>query len=365
MIRKPSDLHEFGTVSIIMRMLKMPDGRVRILVQGFSRAKVEFFDESKPYLTAKVQPKTEPQVIADSIELEALIRNVKSSLEKIVSLGKNISADLVAIATNLDDPARLADLVASNLDLKVEKAQEVLELVEPIERLRRVNELMAKEMEVLEIQNDINTQARGEMDKNQREFYLRQQMKAIQQELGEGNELQEEIEQYRDKIKKAKMPEEVAEEAERQLSRLERMHPDAAETATLRNYLDWMIQLPWTKSTKDNLDLKKAQKILDEDHFGLEKVKERIIEHLAVRKLKKDSRGPILCFVGPPGVGKTSLGKSVARALGRKFVRMSLGGVHDEAEIRGHRRTYVGAMPGRIIQSIASSRNEQSCLHDG
>jgi len=352
---KASDLHDFGTVSIIMRMLKMPDGRVRILVQGFSRAKVEFFDESKAYLTAKVQPKTEPQVIADTVELEALIRNVKSSLEKIVSLGKNISADLVAIASNLDDPARLADLVASNLELKVEKAQEVLELVDPIERLRRVNELMAKEMEVLEIQNDINAQARGEMDKNQREFYLRQQLKAIQQELGEGNELQEEVEVYRAKIKKAKMPEDVTEEAERQLSRLERMHPDAAETATLRNYLDWMIQLPWGKSTKDNLDLKKAQKILDEDHFGLEKIKDRIIEHLAVRKLKKDSRGPILCFVGPPGVGKTSLGKSVARALGRKFVRMSLGGVHDEAEIRGHRRTYVGAMPGRIIQSIAQA----------
>src|SRR5437867_530073 len=349
---KAQDLHDFGTVSVVMRMLKLPDGRVRILVQGFSRAHVEHFDESKPYLTAKVQPKTEPQVIADSIELEALIRNVKSSLEKVVSLGKNISADLVAIASNLDDPARLSDLVASNLELKVEKAQEVLELVDPVERLRRVNELMAKEMEVLEIQNDINTQARGEMDKSQREFYLRQQMKAIQQELGEGNELQEEIEQYRKKIKKAKMPSEVTEEAERQLGRLERMHPDAAETATLRNYLDWMVSLPWAKATKDNLDLKKAQKILDDDHYGLEKVKDRIVEHLAVRKLKKDTKGPILCFVGPPGVGKTSLGKSIARALGRKFVRMSLGGVHDEAEIRGHRRTYVGALPGRIIQSI-------------
>ncbi len=214
---------------------------------------------------------------------------------------------------------------------------------------------MAKEIEVLEIQNDINAQARGEIDKSQREFYLRQQMKAIQQELGEGNEVQEEIEQYRAKIKKAKMPEDVAEEAVRQLGRLERMHPDAAETATLRNYLDWMVSLPWTKATKDNLDLKKAQRILDEDHYGLEKIKERILEHLAVRKLKKDSKGPILCFVGPPGVGKTSLGRSIARALGRKFVRMSLGGVHDEAEIRGHRRTYVGAMPGRIIQSISQA----------
>src|SRR5213594_2765333 len=349
---KAEDLHDFGTVSVIMRMLKLPDGRVRILVQGFSRAKVEYFDDSKAYITAKVEPKTEPQVVPDSPELEALIRNVKSSLEKMVSLGKNISPDLVAIATNIDEPGRLSDLVASNLDLKIDKAQEVLEVLDPVGRLRRVHELMAKEIGVLEIQNDINTQARGEMDKSQREFYLRQQMKAIQQELGEGNELQEEIEQYRRKIKKAKMPSEVSEEAERQLGRLERMHPDAAETATLRNYLDWMVSLPWSKYTKDNLDLKKAQKILDEDHYGLEKIKERIVEHLAVRKLKKDTKGPILCFVGPPGVGKTSLCQSIARAMERKFVRMSLGGVHDEAEIRGFRRTYIGSQPGRIVQSL-------------
>ena len=349
---KAEELHKFGSVSVIMRMLKLPDGRVRILVQGLSRAKVEYYDESQPYLVAKVQPQTEPQVPPDSPELEALVRNVKASVEKAVTLGKNISQDLVAIVSNLNDPGRLADLVASNLDLKVDKAQEVLEIIDPVLRLRRVHELLATELEVLEIQNSINTQARGEMDKSQREFYLRQQMKAIQQELGEGNELHEEIEQYRQKIKKAKMPAEVGEEAERQVSRLERMHPDAAETTTLRNYLDWMTQLPWAKATKDNLDLGKAQKILDEDHYGQEKIKERIIEHLAVRKLKKKTRGPILCFVGPPGVGKTSLGKSIARALGRKFVRMSLGGVHDEAEIRGHRRTYVGAMPGRIIQSI-------------
>src|SRR5438093_5224095 len=277
----------------------------------------------------------------------------------MVSLGKNNSPECVAIATKIDEPARLSDLVASNLDLKIDRAQEVLELLDPVARLRRVHELMAKEIGVLEIQNDINTQARGEMDKSQREFYLRQQMKAIQQELGEGNELQEDIEQYRTKIKKAKMPPDVAEEAERQLGRLERMHPDAAETATLRNYLDWMVALPWSKSTKDNLDLKKTQKILDEDHYGLEKVKDRIVEHLAVRKLKKDTKGPILCFVGPPGVGKTSLGKSIARALGRKYGRMALGGVHDEAEIRGHRRTYVGAMPGRVIKALrdTGSRN--------
>jgi ATP-dependent Lon protease len=349
---KVEDLYRVGTVSVIMRMLKLPDGRIRVLVQGFSRAEVENYDDSKPYLVAKVVPKAEPTVTTDSVELEALIRTVKASLEKAVSLGKNMSQDLVAIAANLDDPARLADLVASNLDLKVDKAQQVLELIDPTARLRLVHELLAKEIDVLEVQNDINTQARGEIDKSQREFYLRQQMKAIQQELGEGNEVQEEIEAYRTKIKKTKMPPDVAEEAERQLGRLERMHPDAAETATLRNYLDWMVGLPWSKSTKDNLDLKKAQRILDEDHYGLEKIKERILEHLAVRKLKKDSKGPILCFVGPPGVGKTSLGRSIARALGRKFVRMSLGGLHDEAEIRGHRRTYVGAMPGRIIQSI-------------
>src|SRR5262252_9394430 len=352
---RAEDLHDFGTVSVIMRMLKLPDGRVRILVQGFSRAQVEYFDETQPYLVAKVQPKAEVEAVAESVEQEALIRNVKSAIEKAVALGKNLSQDLVAIITSLDDPGRLSDLVASNLDLKVDKAQEVLELVDPIQRLRRVHELLAKELEVLEVQHEINQQARGEIDRSQREFYLRQQMKAIQQELGEGNEVQEEIEQYRAKIKKAKMPEEVAEEAVRQLGRLERMHPDAAETATLRNYLDWMVSLPWSKSTKDNLDLTKAQQILDEDHYGLGKIKDRIIEHLAVRKLKKDSKGPILCFVGPPGVGKTSLGKSIAKALGRKFVRMSLGGVHDEAEIRGHRRTYVGAMPGRVIQSISQA----------
>ncbi len=221
-----------------------------------------------------------------------------------------------------------------------------------MERLRRVHELMTKELEVLTMQQEISSQAKGEMDRSQREFFLRQQLKAIQAELGEGNELGEEIAQLRDKAQKAKMPKPVLEEVERQLKKLERMHPDAAETATLRNWLDWMVTLPWGQSTKDNLDLKEAQRILDEDHYGLEKVKERIVEYLAVRKLKEKTKGPLLCFVGPPGVGKTSLGKSIARALGRKFVRLSLGGVKDEAEIRGHRRTYVGSMPGRIVQGI-------------
>ena len=347
----PGDVFESGTVAIIMRMLKLPDGRIRILVQGVSRARINFIEEAAGYLQARVESlqETAPQ---ESLELEALIRNVRASMEKAVTLGKNISPEVMAIVANVDDAGRLADLAASNLELKVEDAQTVLEQLEVTMRLRRVNELLAKEIEVLTVQQEINTQAKGEIDRSQREFYLRQQLKAIQTELGEGNELAEDISGYREKIAKSKMSKAVEEEVDRQLKKLERMHPDAAETATLRNWLDIMVALPWSKSSRENLDLKKAQKILDEDHYGLEKVKERIIEALAVRKLRDKPKGVIMCLVGPPGVGKTSLGKSVARALNRKFVRLSLGGVHDEAEIRGHRRTYVGAMPGRIIQAI-------------
>jgi ATP-dependent Lon protease len=243
--------------------------------------------------------------------------------------------------------------VASNLDLKIDDAQNILKIIDPVQRLKKVHELLNKEIELLNMQQEINSHAREEIDKSQREYFLRQQLKAIQNELGEGNDLAEEVEQFRDKARKAKMPPKVLEEVERQVNKLERMHPDSAETATVRNYLDWMVNLPWSAQTKDTLDLKKAQRILDEDHYGLETIKERIIEYLAVRKLKKKMRGPILCFVGPPGVGKTSLGRSIARALGRKFVRISLGGIRDEAEIRGHRRTYVGSMPGRIVQGIS------------
>ncbi len=354
------DLYSMGTVSLIMRMLKLPDGRIRILSQGLARAKVEYFDEdSKPYLQAKVTVVQEPAMESLPVEVTALVRNTRNSMEKAVSLGKNISSEVMVLMANLDDPGRLADLVASNLELRTQEAQVALELVDPISRLKKIHELLTKEVELLTVQQEISNQARGEIDKSQREFYLRQQMKAIQQELGEGSELADEIQQLREKIANAKMPKEVTEECERQVKKLERMHPDSAETATIRNHLDWMVSLPWSVSTKDNLDLRRAQEILDQDHYGLEKVKERIVEYLAVRKVKGDAKGPILCFVGPPGVGKTSLGKSIARALDRKFVRLSLGGVHDEAEIRGHRRTYVGAMPGRIIQHIhqASSNN--------
>jgi len=355
----PEDVYSVGTVALIMRMLKLPDGRIRVLVQGIGRARIQSFEEGHPHLQARVEPVVEPEVKEKGLEVEALMRNVKAALEKSANLGKPISPEVIVIATNMEEPGRLADLTASNLDLKVEGAQEILEAVDPVERLRKVHELTAKELEVLAMQQEISSQAKGEMDRSQREFFLRQQLKAIQSELGEGNELSEEITQLREKAHKAKMPKPVLEEVERQLKKLERMHPDSAETATLRNWLDWMVTLPWGKSTKDNLDLAEAQRILDEDHYGLEKVKERIIEYLAVRKLKDKMKGPLLCFVGPPGVGKTSLGKSIARALGRKFVRLSLGGVKDEAEIRGHRRTYVGSMPGRIIQGIqqAGSNN--------
>ncbi|HRJ88899.1 MAG: endopeptidase La [Blastocatellia bacterium] len=347
-----ADLYTVGTVAIIMRMLKLPDGRIRILIQGLSRTKVDSIDSTGDYVKAGITPISEPLAPDNSLEVEALVRNVRGSMERAASLGKGISPEVLAIIANLDDAGRLADLSASNLELKVEDAQSVLDIAEPVKRLRRVNELLSKEIDVLTVQQEINTQARADIDRSQREYFLRQQLKAIQSELGEGNELYEEIEQYRDKILKAKMPENAEEESLRQLKKLERMHPDTAETATLRNWLDIMTELPWSKQSKDNLILKKAEKILDDDHYGLERVKERIVESLAVRKLMEKPKGSILCLVGPPGVGKTSLGRSVARALNRKFVRLSLGGLHDEAEIRGHRRTYVGAMPGRIIQAV-------------
>ncbi len=349
---KAKDHYKAGTVAVIMRMLKLPDNRVRVLVQGVARAKVTEFIEGRQFAEAVIERIDESQPASSGLEQEALIRAVKRSLEKSVNLGKAISSEVMVVATNLESPGRLADLVASNLELKIEDAQETLETVDPLKRLRKVHDLLNKETELLQMQQEINTHTREEIDRSQKEYFLRQQMKAIQQELGEGNELAEEIEALRVKARKAKMPEKVAEEFDRQLGKLERMHPDAAETATLRNYLDWVVEVPWSKETKDNLDIRKARAILDEDHFGLEKVKDRILEYLSVRKLKKKMKGPILCFVGPPGVGKTSLGRSIARSLGRNFVRISLGGVRDEAEIRGHRRTYVGAMPGRIIQGM-------------
>jgi len=348
----PDDLYSIGTVGMIMRMLKLPDGRVKVLVQGISKAKVLEFSQREPFYTATIEKIVDQKVAEMTIETEAIIRTVKEQLDKAVSLGKTILPDIMVVVENLDDPGRLADLVASNLGLKTEQAQEVLEIVDPIQRLKKVSDVLSREIELLIVQQKIQTEARGEIDKTQREYFLREQLKAIQKELGEIDERAEEINEFRKKVEEAKMPEKVMKEAEKQLKRIAKMHPDSAEAATVRTYLEWMVEIPWSKSTKDKLDIAAAEKVLNKDHYDLEKVKERILEYLSVRKLKEKMKGPILCFIGPPGVGKTSLGKSIARALGREFVRMSLGGVRDEAEIRGHRRTYVGALPGRIIQGI-------------
>ncbi|MGC2424004.1 MAG: endopeptidase La [Nitrospirota bacterium] len=348
----PKDLYPVGTVGMIMRMLKLPDGRVKVLVQGMSKARIKDFVQTEPYFLVNIEKITEPKDEKLTLEAEALMRNVKEQLEKMITLGKMLLPDIMVIVENIDDPGKLADLVASNLGLKVDVAQEVLEILDPKERLIKVNEIISKELEVLTMQQKIQASARGEIDKSQREYFLREQLKAIQKELGETDERTEEINDLRKKVEEAKMPEKVLAETEKQLKRLERMHPDAAESAVIRSYIETLAELPWSITTQDNLDIKGAKKILDEDHYDLEKVKDRILEYLAVRKLKDKLKGPILCFVGPPGVGKTSLGKSIARALGREFFRMSLGGIRDEAEIRGHRRTYVGALPGRIIQGI-------------
>ncbi len=349
----PADLPEIGTAASVLRMLKLPDGRIRLLVQGLARVKIDAFVQEIPYLRAKASRILEPETPKPlSEEFEAMIRSAKEGLEKAVSLGKAISPEVMLIAAGLEDPARLADLIASNLDLKVEETQKILEVLSPVERLKAVLDILRREIRVLTVQQEISGAARGEIDKSQREYFLRQQLKAIQQELGMTDDLSEDLEAYRAKIADKNVPPEAVEEIEKQIKRLERGSPDSAETGMLRTYLDWLTGLPWGITSQDNLDLVRARQILDEDHFGLEKVKERIVEFLAVRKLAPDSKGPILCFVGPPGVGKTSLGRSIARALDRKFFRLSLGGVRDEAEIRGHRRTYIGALPGRIIQGI-------------
>jgi ATP-dependent Lon protease len=351
------DLYPVGTASTIMRLLKLPDGRVRILVQGLARARLEHVSLTEPCLVARIRLLPAPPAPAPTVELEALCRSVKEGLERAAALGRSLSSDVLGLASQLGDPGRLADLVAGNLDLKVAEAQQVLETFDPVVRLEQVSELLAREIQVLTMQHEITSQARGEMDRSQREYFLRQQLKAIQEELGEGDELATEISHYRKLAEEKELPEEAREELERQIRRLERSHPDSAETSILRSYLDWLTALPWARVSADNLDLAHARQVLDEDHYNLEKIKERILEFLAVRKLTADrghsgSRSPILCFVGPPGVGKTSLGRSIARALERKLVRLSLGGVKDEAEIRGHRRTYIGALPGRVLQGL-------------
>jgi ATP-dependent Lon protease len=349
---KPSDIFTVGTVSRILRMLKLPDGRVKALVQGFAKARIKRYVQKKSLFRVNIEILDEPEVSETELSVEALMRNVRENSEKILALRGEMSGDVGGILESIDEPGKLADLVASNLRLKIDEAQKVIELIDPLERLQMVHELLSREVELSAMQAKIQSDVKDEISKSQRDYFLREQMRAIHRELGELDEKSQEIDDYKRRIKRARMSKEAHDEAEKQLRRLEQMHPDAAESSVVRTYLDWLTELPWQKNTTDVLDIQKAKSILDRDHFGLDKIKDRILEYLSVRKLNPDIKGSILCFVGPPGVGKTSLGQAIAKAMRRKFVRISLGGMRDEAEIRGHRRTYIGAMPGRILQGL-------------
>ena len=349
----PESIFNVGTVAMVMRMRKLPDGRIKILAQGIAKARITAFEQSVPFYQVRIE--RIPEQLSNTERRpqdESLMRAVRDQLEKVINLGKILSPDLLLVVDEIADAGRLADLVTSNLGLKVSESQDILETMDPGERLGKVRDILAKELEILNMQQKIKSQAKEEMSKSQREHFLREQMRAIKSELGENDPKADEVAELRNKIDAAPMTEEIRAEAYKQLNRLERMHPDSSEATIVRTYLDWMCDLPWNKASVDKLDLVEAKKVLDQDHFDLDKVKERILEFLAVRKLKQSNKGPILCLSGPPGVGKTSLGKSIARSMGRQFIRISLGGVHDEAEIRGHRRTYVGALPGRLIQAL-------------
>ena len=352
----PESIFNVGTVAMITRMRRLADGRIKILIQGISKAQITSYIQTQNYLEVRIQcfPKENETHIPeqDQLEAKALIRSLKDLLEKIIAHGKMLSPDILLVLDDVIHPGRIADLVASNLNLKVPDAQNIMETHDPIARLRIVLEYLTNELEVLAMQEKIKNTAKDEMNKTQKEYFLREQLRAIQSELGDVDYKGEDIDELRTSIKQAGMPKDVEKESLKQLHRLSKTHPDASENSILRTYLDWCIELPWNYETVDNLNLKHAREILDADHYGIEKVKERILEFLAVRQLKKDMKGPILCFAGPPGVGKTSLGNSIAKAMGRKYERVALGGVKDEAEIRGHRRTYVGAMPGKIIQAL-------------
>ncbi len=353
----PEDLYEVGVVGAVARMIKIPDDSLRILVQGMQRVRLGPFVAEQPYMVARIAEL--PDVSEPSAELEALTRNVQQTFSEIVEQIPYLPEELQLAVTNIDDPSALGHLIASSLRIPTADKQKLLEEVDVAKRLRHLSQVLAHELEVVQLGTQIQSQVQSEIDKGQREFFLRQQLKAIQEELGEGDEQQAEVNELRERVEAAELPEEALKAAERELSRLEKLPPAAAEHGVIRTYLEWLVELPWSKQTEDDLDIGHAREVLDADHYDLEKVKDRILEYLAVRKLNPDSPGPILCFVGPPGVGKTSLGRSIAKALGREFERISVGGVRDEAEIRGHRRTYIGALPGTIVRALrdAGTRN--------
>ena len=351
----PDQIFTVGTVSKILRMLKLPDGRVKALVQGIEKARIVKYISKRSTYRVKIERIPDPPVEEINLEMEALMRNVIEHSEKILALRGEMNNDVGVILESVNDPGKLADLVASNLKLKIDESQILLELIDPLERLKKVNELLSREVELSSMQAKIQSDVKDEISKSQRDYFLREQVRVIHKELGEDDGKLKEIEDYRRKIRRAKMSKSADKEALKQLKRLDQMHADSAEASVVRTYLDWLVELPWSKTTKDIIDIKNARTVLDEDHFGLKHVKDRILEYLSVRKLNPKMKGPILCFVGPPGVGKTSLGQAIARAVKRKFVRISLGGIRDEAEIRGHRRTYIGALPGRILQGLKQS----------
>jgi len=355
---KPNSLYRTGTVGIVMRMRKLSDGGIKILVQGLCRARIQRFLSDTPSYKVRLDVIEEAHIPA-SVEVEALVRTVKQNVEHVAELGRTVQPELALVLQNVDEPGRMSDLVASNLTLKLAEAQAILETEDPVARLGKVNQSLENEIGILEMQNRIQSKAKEEMSKTQRDYYLREQLRQIRHELGDDNSFRDEIEEVRHKIEGAGLPAEARAEADKQVRRLEQMSSESAEAAVVRSYLDLVVELPWKEPEASSVDLASARAVLDEDHYDLEHIKERILDYLAVYKLRKDGRGPILCFLGPPGVGKTSLGRSIARALGRNFVRISLGGVRDEAEIRGHRRTYVGALPGRILQGLktAGSKN--------
>jgi ATP-dependent Lon protease len=356
----PDDLHDIGVAGIVARMLKVPDGTLRILVQGSQRVRISGYVATEPYLIARIEEV--PDVVEPTPELEALVRNVQATFGQIIEQSPYLPEELQIAVANLEDPSELAHMIAGALRIKTEEKQELLAEPDVAKRLRRLSEFLAREAELISIGSRIQSQVQSEMDKAQREYFLRQQLKAIQEELGEVDETQAEVQELRERIEEAGLPEHARKHAERELGRLERLSPQSAEHGVIRSYIEWLVELPWSKSTEDDLDLKKARRVLDRDHYDIDKVKERILEFLAVRKLKPDARSSILCFVGPPGVGKTSLGKSIASAMGRRFERMSVGGVRDESEIRGHRRTYVGAIPGTIIRALRDAGSNNPVL---